>query len=171
LEYQYKYQQGNKQMTTRTFKQYGYGIKDTDQPVTITVTLGGQEIFSGEIPSDTAVITELFSWETSLEFAGTQSFEIAAQHGSVYLGQTQCNHSVNEYNSPDDFGDCCIVQQDGYAFSECFSNVVIDGTERMRFWEPLPETPERPGQGLGQWHWTGYQFSATLTVQTATHYE
>ena len=158
-------------MVTRTFKQYGYGIRYTDRPVTIIATLDGQEIFNGEIPSDTTAVTELFTWETPLDFAGTQQFEITAQHGDVYLGQTQCNYSVNEYNAPEDFGSCCIVQQDGNEFSECFGNVEINGFGQSRLWEPLPETPERPGPGTGQWHWTGYRFSATLTVQTATHYE
>jgi len=161
-------------MTTRTFKQYGYGISTTDQPVTITVTLDGQEIFNGAIPSDieSSADSELFTWEMPLDFAGTQLYELTVQNGSLHLGRTQCNYSVNDYNAPEDFGYCCIVQQNDNNFNECFSGVVVDGVQTDRVWEPLPPVPDRVNFGLGQWHWTIHEtFSATLTVQTATHYE
>jgi hypothetical protein len=160
-------------MTTRTFKQYGYGISTTDQPVTITVTLDGQEIFNGAVSDDSTMVTELFTWEMPLDFASTQlySYEITVQNGSLHLGRTQCNYSVNDYNAEEDFGYCCIVDVNGIQFLETFSNVVINQIPQQRVWEVV--NTGGPNGGTGQWHWTVQDqgtFSATITVQVPTHY-
>ena len=150
-------------MTIRTFRQFGqaYG----SMPATITATIDGTVIFSGEIPTIDAPMpglpdftvkgVELFTWTNTIEFSGTQSFSISVANSPLLLTHSDADHCI-----PDDVSLFSVFYNlnDGVnTIEDPLQNVTIDGISLQRSSTDL----------AGQWYWTipaGSTFSATLHV-------
>lgn len=158
-------------MATRTFKQTGIELADTDTPISVVVTLDNQEIFNGALPgfpapADLDVMdnhVDLFTWQRDTSEHGVFNMVITVTGGTLILGRTLCNYSADERDSADDFGAVNIIDRSGVLFQDPFSSVVIDGEPSERFWEE----PK-----VGQWVWTvSSSFSAQFTVPPVRSFE
>ena len=165
-------------MTTRTFKQYGQGYGAT--PATIVVTLGGVEIFNGNIATlnqpvpDMPIVpgenlgVELYSWTSTLEFAGTQALEITVTDGTFLMSKSVANYF--KYIDPAkpsgpyatsgvaNFVPFYNYTVDGEVIYDPLSSVSIDGTAQT--------VARVPGE-YGQWYWVlgpGQVLTATMNV-------
>lgn len=149
-------------MTTRTFKQLGHAYGP--EPAQITVLLDGQQIFSGEVVTvdeqfpekladDAGLGNTLFTWTQDTTFAGTRDVEIIVTHGAVIVTGTHADHSIAE--APEEFAHFHIVTHEGIDYTECMSNVTLNGAALPRNWD---------GVNLGQYHC----HLAQNTVYTAT---
>ena len=165
-------------MTTRTFKQYGQGYGAT--PATIVVTLGGVEIFNGDIATlnqpvpDMPIVpgenlgVELYSWTSTLEFAGTQALEITVTDGTFLMSKSVANYF--KYVDPAlpsgpyatsgvaNFVPFYNYTVDGEVIYDPLSSVSIDGTAQT--------VVRVPGE-YGQWYWVlgpGQVLTATMNV-------
>jgi hypothetical protein len=165
-------------MTTRTFKQYGQGYGAT--PATIVVTLGGVEIFNGNIATlnqpvpDMPIVpgenlgVELYSWTSTLEFAGTQALEITVTDGTFLMSKSVANYF--KYVDPTkpsgpyatsgvaNFVPFYNYTVDGEVIYDPLSSVSIDGTAQT--------VARVPGE-YGQWYWVlgpGQVLTATMNV-------
>jgi hypothetical protein len=158
-------------MATRTFKQTGTELADTDTPISVVVTLDNQEVFNGALPvsaapADLDAITNhvvLFTWQQDTSEHGVYNMVITVTGGTLILGRTMCNYSADERDGANDFGAVNMIDRSGVLYQEPFSNVVIDGEPKERFWE---ETL------MGQWGWTvSSSFSADFTVPPVRSFE
>lgn len=166
-------------MTLRTFKQYGkaFGL----EPLSMTASLNGVEIFNGPIPTvinepgpDMATVTwpygdVLFTWTDELEFVGSKEMRIQLiGQGYVMLTSTNANYVCVEVatepfyvtipGGEEVFNGFYSQKFDGYEAHDPFTNVVIGG---------IPCTPDNTGETRGQWTWIvhgGSEFVATLNV-------
>jgi hypothetical protein len=165
-------------MTTRTFKQYGQGYGAT--AATIVVTLGGVEIFNGDIATlnqpvpDMPIVpgenlgVELYSWTSTLEFAGTQALEITVADGTFLMSKSVANYF--KYVDPTkpsgpyatsgvaNFVPFYNYTVDGEVIYDPLSSVSIDGVAKT--------VTRVPGE-YGQWYWVlgpGQTMTATLSV-------
>jgi len=165
-------------MTTRTFKQYGQGYGAT--PATIIVTLGGVEIFNGNIATlnqpvpDMPIVpgenlgVELYSWTSTLEFAGTQALQITVADGTFLMSKSLANYF--KYIDPTkpsgpyatsgvaNFVPFYNYTVDGEVIYDPLSNVAIDG---------VAQTVARVPGEYGQWYWVlapGQVLTATMNV-------
>lgn len=152
-------------MTTRTFKQFGQAYGST--PATITATINGTVVFSGEIPTidsplpglpDLSITgTELFTWTNTVDFSGTQSFSISVANSPLLLTYTSADYC--SANNVSQFQSFYSYIQDGINISDPFSNTAIDGVAVQRG----PDSTDLSGQ----WYWiipAGSTFTATLNV-------
>lgn len=155
-------------MTTRTFKQFGHAYGA--EPAQITVRINAQEIFSGNVATvdepfpakldDAAGLgAELFTWTEDTAFAGTRDIEITVTRGKVILTSTHANHSIAE--APEEFAYFHVVTQDGVDYTECMSNVAVNGESLPRSWD---------GVNVGQYHChlnEGAVYTATINITAA----
>jgi hypothetical protein len=165
-------------MTTRTFKQYGQGYGAT--PATLVVTLGGVEIFNGDIATldqpvpDMPIVpgenlgVEIYSWTSTLEFAGTQALQITVLDGTFLMSKSVANYfkyidpalPSGPYASsgPNNFVYFYDYTVDGDVIYDPLSNVAIDG---------VAQTVTRVEGEFGQWYWVlgpGQVLTATMNV-------
>jgi hypothetical protein len=165
-------------MTTRTFKQYGQGYGAT--PATIVVTLGGVEIFNGDIATlnqsvpDMPIVpgenlgVELYSWTKDLTYQGSEALQITVSDGTFLMAKSVANYF--EYvdpalpsgpyasSGPNNFVYFYDYTVDGDTIYDSLSNVAIDG---------VAQTPTRVEGEFGQWYWVlgpGQVLTATLNV-------
>ena len=165
-------------MTTRTFKQYGQGYGAT--PATIVVTLGGVEIFNGDIATlnqpvpDMPIVpgenlgVELYSWTKDLTYQGSEALQITVSDGTFLMAKSVANYF--EYvdpalpsgpyasSGPNNFVYFYDYTVDGDTIYDSLSNVAIDG---------VAQTPTRIEGEFGQWYWVmgpGQVLTATLNV-------
>jgi hypothetical protein len=166
-------------MTTRTFLQQGQGYGSS--PATVTVLVNGSEVFNGPVPTvDQPVPTapnsvgvsdaNLFTWTNTVDFTGTQSFELTVNSGTVLLTDSYANYGFTDNPTPptdnypggaDAYQEFFQIDIGGTIYTDPFSGVAIDG---------VAQNPDRNGQD-GQWYWTiptGSTFTATLNVQAGT---
>jgi hypothetical protein len=151
-------------MTTRTFKQLGQAYGKI--PATITATINGVIVFSGEIPTADAPLpvlpdpsvtgTELFSWTSTVDFSGSQSFSISVTGSQLLLTQSLADYCVLDNTS--EFFNFYSYDHDGVKSTDPFTDVAIDGIVTQKSSDiQLP----------GQWYWTipaGSTFTATLNI-------
>jgi len=158
-------------MATRTFKQTGIKIADTDTSISVVVTLDNQEVFNGALPVSAAPAdldatdnhVDLFTWQQDTSEHGVYNMVITVTGGTLILGRTLCNYSADERDGADDFGAVNMIDRSSVLYQEPFGNVVIDGEPKERFWE---ETM------MGQWGWTvSSSFSADFTVPPVRSFE
>jgi hypothetical protein len=165
-------------MTTRTFKQYGQGYGAT--PATIVVTLGGVEIFNGDIATlnqpvpDMPIVpgenlgVELYSWTKDLTYQGSEALQITVSDGTFLMAKSVANYfkyidptkpdGPYASSGPDNFVYFYDYTVDGDVIYDPFSNVAIDGA---------PQTPTRIEGEFGQWYWVmgpGQVLTATMNV-------
>lgn len=165
-------------MTTRTFKQYGQGYGAS--PTTITVTLGGVQIFGGDIATlnqpvpdmpivpDSNLGVELYSCTKDVAFQGADPLQITVVDGTLLLAKSVANYfkyidpalPSGPYASsgPDNFVPFYEFVVDGVVIYDPLSNVVIDG---------VAQVPARSAGEHGQWYWVlgpGQTLTATLNV-------
>jgi hypothetical protein len=165
-------------MTTRTFKQYGQGYGAT--PATITVTLDGVQVFSGDIPTlnqpvpDMPIVpgenlgVELYSWTKDVTFQGTETLQITVADGTFLMAQSLANYfKYIDPALPDgpylSSGALTYVPfyyytVDGDVIYDPMSNVSIDG---------VAQTVTRVEGEFGQWYWVlgpGQTMTATINV-------
>lgn len=152
-------------MTTRTFKQMGQAYGST--PCAITATINGVIVFSGEIPTldipfpilpNTAISTvDLFTWNNTVDFSGTQSFSISVANAPLLLTNTQADCVLA--NNTTAFSSFYSYDNNGVTVVDPFTNVAIDGVV-------MQKSPDYSTM-TGQWYWSipaGSTFSATLNV-------
>lgn len=154
-------------MTTRNFKQCGQAYGST--PASITATIGGTVVFSGEIstldqplpifpePAPNVAPPTLFTWINTVDFSGTQSYSIAVTGSPLLLGSIAVDHVIA--NNAAEFGLVYTYDDDGVMISDPLTNVAIDNVAQQRG----PNNSEFPGQ----WHWlipAGSTLTATLNV-------
>ena len=165
-------------MTTRTFKQYGQGYGAT--PATITVTLGGLQIFGGDIATldqpvpDMPIVpgenlgVELYSWTKDLAFQGTNALQITVVDGTFLISKSVANYFkyINPTlpsgpyatSGPDNYVPFYYYTANGDVVYDALSNVAIDG---------VAQTVARVPGEYGQWYWVlgpGQTLTATLNV-------
>lgn len=154
-------------MTTRTFQQFGQAYGST--PATITATINGTVIYSGEIPTlDTPLPpfpsfpsftgVNIFTWTNTVDFSGAQSFSISVENSQLLLGKTLADHVIAN-NLAQFSGRFYSYDIDGVTVRDPFTNVTIGGVAQQRG----PDNSELPGQ----WQWlipAGTTFTATLNV-------
>lgn len=169
-------------MITRTFKQLGkaYGA----EPLSMRVTLDGEEIFNGPVPTvdepgpDWPNIVwpfgdELFTWTEDIDYAGTKELKIQVLgDGYVLLTSSLANYvcveaSVNPYitvpGGPEVFNGFYSQKFDGYEIHDPLTNVKIGGV--------VQETDQGPTV-TGQWSWHipgGMEFSCNVSVNKGRH--
>lgn len=154
-------------MTVRTFKQTGQSYGSV--PTTIVAKIGGVVVFDGAISTldqpppilgdSSAVYVDLFGWENTVDFSGTQEMEITVANNPLYLSQTLANYNWNAgiATGAASFGTFYLLND----VTDPLSNVVING---------IPQTisPEIRDLSInGQWHWVipaGTTFVATVNV-------
>jgi hypothetical protein len=155
-------------MTTRTFKQFGHAYGA--EPAQITVRINAQEIFSGDVATvdepfpekllaEAGLGSELFVWTEDSAFAGTRAVEITVTRGSVILTSTHADHTIAA--APEEFDHFYIVTQDGVDYTECMSNVAVNGVALPRAWD---------GVNVGQYHChlaEGSVYTATINITAA----
>jgi len=152
-------------MTTRTFRQFGQSYGST--PATITSTVNGTVVFSGQIttidapfptlPNLSITGTELFTWTNTVNFSGTQSFSLSVENSPLLLTDSTADYCAA--NNTSEFGFIYSYTEGNTTISDPFSNVFIDGVsvERSSDYSELS----------GQWYWhipAGSTFTATLNV-------
>jgi hypothetical protein len=163
-------------MTTRTLKQQGQGYGN--QPVTVIAKINGAVVYSGEIPTvdqpvpafpnqEVIIDQDLFTWESTVDFSGTQNLEITVTSGTVILTDTLANYvfTPNPNLPPDSIpGGASVfdvfysIENDGVVISDPFTNVVIDS---------VAQSPIRDSGLNGQWYWkigSGSVFSTTVNI-------
>lgn len=166
-------------MTIRTFKQQGqaYGW----QPVTVIAKIDGNEIFNAMIealdqPPVALPVTgpfdsrDLFTWENSTDFQGSQEIEISVTGGTLILSDTVANYvrkpdPVTEWRvvlgggGPDYYDNFYRYQASpDQTIFDPYSNVTINDVSALQ---------QRNGVLVGQWFWklnSGDVFKATLNV-------
>jgi hypothetical protein len=109
----------------------------------------------------------LFTWTNTVDFTGTQSFELTVNSGTLLLTDSYANYGYTDNPNPptdqypggvDAYQEFFQIDVGGIIYTDPFSGVAIDG---------VAQTPDRNGQD-GQWYWTipaGSTFTATLNVQ------
>ena len=142
-------------MTNRTIKVLGWGDK-SKSPANITVTLDGEQVFSGlvnleEFSPDSNFAPVLFTVEVPVEFEGTKALKITVADAAVRFGQIIANYSEIDTGSviyatgEDDYVDLA-QEADSDGVKDPRTNVKING---------FAQTADRvkyPSQGT--WHWT-----------------
>lgn len=102
-------------MANRTVKFYGLGFNP--EPVSITVTVDGTQVFSGAIPTiDQAVpnvnaarsgytFEELLSFEVPMDFDGTKPVSLTVNNGAMIFADEQANYTLlpNPVFTPEQF--------------------------------------------------------------------
>ena len=154
-------------MTIRTFQQFGQAFGST--PATITASINGTVVFSGEIPTlDTPLPpfpsfpsftgVNIFTWTNTVDFSGAQSFSISVENSQLLLGKTLADHVIAN-NLAQFSGRFYSYDIDGVLVRDPFTNVTIDGVAQQRG----PDNSELSGQ----WQWlipAGTTFTATFNV-------
>jgi hypothetical protein len=155
-------------MTTRTFKQFGHAYHST--PAEITVKIAGQQIFSGTVDTSTlpppekltdedGLGTVMFTWTEDTEFSGTRDLEVTVNRGYVIFTSTQADHSIAE--APEEFSHFYTETHDSIEYTECMSNVVVNGTALPRTWDDV---------NIGQYHCHVAEagiYTATINIMAA----
>jgi hypothetical protein len=164
-------------MTVRTFKQCGQAI-GTD-PVSIIAKINGVVVFEGDILTldiplpdlpdqvtpDISFNNPIFSWESTVDFAGTANLEIVvAGTGTLIVTDTFANYVRvgNTGPSADIYGSFYSYTENGVIISDPFTNPTIDGAEVVRVRDFDPANPLD-----GQWWYTvdsESTFTATVNV-------
>ena len=154
-------------MTTRNFKQCGQAYGST--PASITATIDGTVVYSGSIstldapvpsrpvPVENVSPPTLFTWTSTVDFAGTQSYSIAVTGSPLLLAFTGADHGVA--NNVAQFTSTYVYEIDGVTVADPLTNVAIDGVAQQRGPNNNPLS--------GQWEWlipVGSTFTATLNV-------
>ncbi len=155
-------------MIARTFKQTGK--VDTDE-VSISVTLGGEKIFSGLVNANSENSVDLYSWTKDVSFSESEILIIEVSgEGNLILKETVANYIlVSDLADPADpsyilggeeiFGSFFWQTINDIACSEPLTEVTIDGKSVAGEYT-IPENK--------QWTWTipaGSTFQATVNVQ------
>jgi hypothetical protein len=148
-------------MITRTVKIFGQGFGST--PAEISVTLAGNVIYTGPVPTldqpvyalpnleFTSQIPEICNFEIAMDFSGTIPMTCTVLAGTVIFAQIEANYCAISGtdpvigNGPDLF--LCINGKD-----DPRSNTYIDGVQRLVNHEEYP----------GSW-WHGLSAGSTLT--------
>ena len=157
-------------MTTRIFQQHarGYGAA----PTNITVTLDGQEIFSGPILTENSplpvlpdpdinITNEIFTWEKDSTFSGTMELAITVSGSPLLLADTLANYPTNSPEYADQFVGFYSYVDGGTEYSDPFTNEQIDGIPVSRIADPALS---------GQWWWKimpGSVFTATININAS----
>jgi hypothetical protein len=149
-------------MTIRTFQQFGQAYGST--PATITASINGTVIFSGEIPTIDAPLpalpnlavkgTELFTWTNTVDFSGTQSFSISVTNSPLLLTDTSADYCFA--NNSSEFQSFYSYIEGDFIITDPLSNTAIDAVGVQRTTELS-----------GQWYWlipAGSTFTATLNI-------
>jgi hypothetical protein len=165
-------------MTTRTFKQFGQGYGAT--PATITVTLGGLQIFAGDIATldqpvpDMPIVpgenlgVEIYSWTKDVTFQGADTLQITVVDGTFLMSKSLANYfkytdpakpsGPYATSGPNNFVPFYNYTDNGEVIYDALSNVAIDGAAQT--------VARAPGE-YGQWYWVlgpGQTMTATLNV-------
>lgn len=149
-------------MPIRNFQQLGQAWGST--PTSIEVSLDGSVIYSGPITTTdapmpaqpgTPITNVLCSWQLDSSFQGTKSLIITSQGSPMYLADTMADRTIPSDTS--DFETLAFQQTiDNTSFTDCLTNVVINGVPRTR------------GSSLdGQWYWLlepGSTLQATMNI-------
>jgi hypothetical protein len=154
-------------MTTRTFRQHaqGFGAATTN----ITVTLNGQEIFSGPVATenaplpvlpDPAVVIDnvIFTWENDTTFSGPATLEISVSGSPLLLADTVANYPTDAPEFSDQYLGFYSYQDSDVTVTDPFANEQIDG---------IPVARVEGSDLTGQWWWTimpGSTFTATVNI-------
>jgi hypothetical protein len=153
-------------MTTRTFKQQGQAFGGT--PVSITASIGGVQVFSGQIATldqpvpalpDPAYETwaDLFTWTNTVDFAGTSAMSITVTGGTLLLTDTLANYCRGQ---TDIYASFYSDTSQGFTCFDPLSGITING---------VAQTAGHSAQLSGQWYWTipaGATFDATVNIQS-----
>jgi hypothetical protein len=154
-------------MTNRTVKVLGWGVESS--PAKITAILDGKTVFSGsvelvEITKDNDnghTAPTLFTFEVSMNFAGTKHMAISVEDAAVRFGQIVSNYSEVEMgaitysNGADIYAD--IAEFNAAGICDPRTNVTINGEKH--------EADRLIGKGT--WHWIitpGSTFEHDLTI-------
>lgn len=163
-------------MTVRTFQQYGQGFGS--EPVGLIAKINGVVVFEGTttaldepLPLQPDVADDfhsvLFSWENTVDFAGTAEMEITITGpGTVILTKTVANYTLANNNNPplgpDSFLPFYHYTEEGQTVIDPMSNPQVNGLAIARDRDPETESPL-----TGQWWYTlptGAVFTATVNV-------
>jgi len=164
-------------MTVRTFKQYGQGFGS--DPVSIIAKINDVIVFEGDIPTVDEPLpsqpdlndnfdTVLFSWENTVDFAGTANVEITiGGTGTLILTDTVANYITgNIETSTDVYGSFYSYNDDEVVISDPFTEPKINGVGVIRVRDWVPTTPLE-----GQWWYTlasQSTFTGTLNIDAGT---
>lgn len=167
---------------TRIFKQLGkaYG----PGPLTMKVTLGGEEIFNGPVETvdepgpDWAEVEwpfgdELFTWTEDIAYTGAKEMRILVEgNGYVLLTTSHANYvcieaSLDPYitipGGPDVYNGFYSQVFDGYKVHDPLTDVVLGG---------VPQTTTQGPDVTGQWTWSipaGQEFVCNVNVNKGRH--
>ena len=160
-------------MTVRTFKQYGQGFGS--DPVSIIAKINDVIVFEGDIPTVDEPLplqpdlidnfdNVLFSWENTVDFAGTANVEITVGgSGTLMLTATVANYITgNIETSTDVYGSFYSYTEEEVAIFDPFTNPKINGVDVVRVRDWVPTTPLD-----GQWMYTlasQSTFTGTLNI-------
>jgi hypothetical protein len=167
-------------MTVRTFKQCGQGFGS--EPIGIVAKINDIIVFEGTVPAideplpvqpdnDDQFTTVLFSWENTVDFAGTESMEITViGPGTLFLTDTIANYVVSKDNTPppgpDVYKEFYNYTEDEIIISDPFIDPAVNGTAIVR--NRHLGTAE---QLTGQWWYTLYTgaiFTTTVNITAGT---
>jgi hypothetical protein len=146
-------------MTNRTLAIKGVGFHATQ--ASIRVKIDGNIVYEGPVLTDTTnpynlqgspllttlndgvpVLTPVYSWEESMEFAGTHQLEIMATAGDFLYTHAQSNfmpvalktNPTEMFSTGKGLWISCFAEEQspGNVYREPNSNVIIDGVEQGR---------------------------------------
>jgi hypothetical protein len=150
----------------RTFIQKGQGYGSST--VSITAKIDGITVYTGNVDTvDTPLPalpqtesnfgSNIFTWNNSYSFQGTQSMEITVTGGTLLVTDTVANSEVN----PSAFYTPFSQVIDGVTYYDPFTDEKINGVVTVG-----PPESTLPGQ----WYWTvpaGSTFTATVNISSA----
>lgn len=157
-------------MTVRAFRQLGLGYGVT--PCNIIAKIDSNIVYSGAVstlddsmpsgytPGVPAVAgLTLFEWSNPVNFAGTQTMEIAVSGSPLLLTNTQATHSYEKADS-NAYGPIFHYRfEDQFPMWDPLSDIQINSNPYTRPSEPML---------AAQWHWVipaGTTFVATVNIQ------
>jgi hypothetical protein len=156
-------------MTTRIFKQFAQGFGS--ETVQVTVTLGGNLIYSGTVatldqplppmPSEGVIIDNVaWQWEESADFEGQKSLEIAVTSGTLLLADSFANNPKMVKTTPEsEFLRHYTAIVDGVAYEDPLTEAKSNG---------IPLTGPYNPELSSQWWWkipAGTTFTAVWHTQ------